>query len=90
MSNFSDRELINAIYDVRDRVTRIEEKLNRTEGLSEKVDSAEDKSMEALLKTVQLEKEISQMKNNTKWAMGLVFTFIGGIVIALMQVFLSR
>lgn len=76
MSNFTDRDLLEAIYDVRDRVTRIEEKLNRTEGLSEKVDNADDKATEALLKTAQLEKQVEKIGTNTKWALGIAFSFI--------------
>jgi Haemolysin XhlA len=80
MSNYSDRELIEAIYDVRDRVTRIEEKLNRTEGLSDKVEQADDKATEALLKCTQLESTISEMKTNTKWALGSAFTIFATIL----------
>lgn len=76
MSNFTDRDLLEAIYDVRDRVTRIEEKLNRTEGLAEKVDNADDKATEALLKVGQLEKQVDKIGTNTKWALGIAFSFI--------------
>jgi chromosome segregation ATPase len=79
MANFSDRDLIEAIYDVRDRVTRIEEKLNNTEGLSDKVEEAEDKANEALLKVSQLEKQVEKFGTNTKWALGVAFGFIATI-----------
>lgn len=88
MSNFTDRDLIEAIYDVRDRVTRIEEKLNRTEGLSDKVENADDKATEALLKVAQLEKQIDKFGTNTKWALGVAFTFIATIAGVLIEKFL--
>ncbi len=36
--NYTDKELFEAIYEVRDRVIRMEEKLNRTERLEVKVE----------------------------------------------------
>lgn len=37
MGNYTDKELFEAIYEVRDRVIRMEEKLNRTEKLEVEV-----------------------------------------------------
>lgn len=86
-NSFSSRELIEAIYDVRDRVTRIEEKLNRTEGIAEKVDIAESKARQALLKSEENEKDIIKLsercerdmdaqKINNRWAWGFVLTLV--------------
>lgn len=80
MSEFNNRELIEAIYDVRDRVTRIEEKLNRTEGLSDKVDNAEERATEALLKSRENQRDIEILRTNNRWAWGFVLTLVVGVV----------
>lgn len=85
MSSFTDRDLIEAIYDVRDRVTRIEEKLNRTEGLNDRVDNAEDKAQEAILRVAHLERQVEKNSSTTKWALSIAFSFITGIVIVVIE-----
>lgn len=83
MSGFSDRDLIEAIYDVRDRVTRIEEKLNRTEGLSEKIDEADKNATKALEVANQAKEQLDKFASTTKWVIGIICGFVT-IVFSLM------
>lgn len=79
--NYTTKELMEAIYEVRDRVTRIEEKLNRAERLEDKVDIAIDSADDAMnlaedaMNLAKLNKdEINSMKSNSKWAWGFAIT----------------
>lgn len=81
MSDYTNKELLEAIYEVRDRVTRIEEKLNRAEKLEDKVEHALVKAQDAkdiaesALVIANLSKdEIKSMRANTKWAWGFAIT----------------
>lgn len=81
MADYSNRELLEAILDVRDRTTRIEEKLNRAEKLEDKVDEAFDKAQEAkdvgedaLILAQTNRDEIKGMKANSRWAWGFAAT----------------
>lgn len=89
MSGYSDRELADAIYDVRDRVTRIEEKLNRTEKIEVKANEADDKASSALLKTQENEKRLDRVENNIKWAWGFMITFGLSVITVLVNVLLK-
>lgn len=79
--NYTTKELMEAIYEVRDRVTRIEEKLNRAERLEVKVDKVIDNADDAMnlaedaMNLAQSNKdELNAMKSNTKWAWGFAIT----------------
>lgn len=81
MSDYSSKELLEAIYEVRDRVTRIEEKLNRAEKLEDKVDlsfnkaqEAKDLAEDAIALSNNNKEKIDSMKNNAKWAWGFAIT----------------
>jgi Haemolysin XhlA len=76
MGNFQEREIIEAIYDVRDRVTRIEEKLNRAEKVEEIANQANLRANEAYLKAVENQRDIDSIKVSNRWAWGFVITFI--------------
>ena len=72
---------MEAIYEVRDRVTRIEEKLNRAERLEDKVDLAIDSADDAMnlaedaMNLAKLNKaDLDSMKSNAKWAWGFAIT----------------
>ncbi|MEK5036284.1 hemolysin XhlA family protein [Paenibacillus sp. FSL R7-0302] len=79
-ANYSNKELLDAILDVRDRTTRIEEKLNRAEKTEEKVDYAKDLAEEAIAMAKANEREIEAIKNNSKWAWGFVATLVVGLI----------
>jgi DNA repair exonuclease SbcCD ATPase subunit len=79
--NYTTKELMEAIYEVRDRVTRIEEKLNRAERLEDKVDAVIDTADDAIRKSDEAfalaqanKEEIKSMKANAKWAWGFAIT----------------
>ncbi|MCY9737463.1 hemolysin XhlA family protein [Paenibacillus alvei] len=80
MSDYTIKELMEAIYEVRDRATRIEEKLNHTEKLAGKVDGIEKVSNLALVKSEQNAKDIDSMKKNNMWAWGFVITALLAVV----------
>lgn len=79
MAEFTSRELIEAIYDVRDRVTRIEEQLiNRTEQIKQRADDAytkadgADKQAMANAKSIEaLEKRVDGLIVSMRWAWGI-------------------
>lgn len=86
MSDYTNKELLEAIYEVRDRVTRIEEKLNRAEKLEEKVDqldqkinSVKDLAEDAFSMAEANQDGIKAMKESTKW----IWSFIIPVAIAL-------
>lgn len=79
-ANYTNKELLEAILDVRDRTTRIEEKLNRAEKQEEKVDYAKDLAEDAIAMAKANEKEINAIKNNNKWAWGFVITLVLGLI----------
>jgi Mg2+ and Co2+ transporter CorA len=73
VSDYTNKEMLEAIYEVRDRVTRIEESLKRTEKLEDKVEStfnkvieAKDIGEEALALAKSNEKEIANIKAQSK------------------------
>lgn len=88
MSDYTNRELLEAIYEVRDRVTRIEEKLNRAEKIEDKLEVVSNKAQEAkdigdealVLSKINRE-EIASLKSSNRWSWGLLIssllTFIG-------------
>jgi lipoate-protein ligase A len=91
MSDYSNKELLEAIYEVRDRVTRIEEKLNRAERMEDKVELAFTKAQEArdigedALTLAKINREeISSLKTSNRWSWGLLVTSlltIGGFIL---------
>lgn len=89
MANYTDKELFEAIYEVRDRVIRMEEKLNRTERLEVKVEEMRadiyevKKIAEDALNLAENNKEkIKTIEANNKWAWGFVITFVVAVVSA--------
>jgi cell division septum initiation protein DivIVA len=89
MSDYTNKELLEAIYEVRDRVTRIEEKLNRAEKMEDKVElaidkaqDAKDKAEDAMAIAKKNEEDIKAIKANNKWAWGFVITLAIGIISA--------
>ena len=83
----NDKKFIEAVYEVRDRVTRIEEKLNRMDKVESKVEvieaktaAAEQKAQESLLLGKQNSKEIAMVTATIKWGFG---TLIGLIMVFL-------
>jgi hypothetical protein len=80
-------KLFEVIYDIRDRVTRIEEKQNRMAHIEEKTDNAHDTSNRALLKSKANEKEIQNVKNSSRWAWGTFFAFMIMVVGASIKLF---
>ncbi len=87
MSDYSNKELLEAIYDVRDRVTRIEEGLKRTEKLEDKIVYAHDKALtakdiaeEALSISKTNMESIGGIKTTNRWAWGLFIAALGEII----------
>lgn len=87
MSDYSNKELLEAIYEVRDRVTRIEEKLNRAEKLEDKVElafvkanQAKDVGEDALSLAEKNKEDIQSIRANNMWAWGFVITLALGII----------
>jgi Fe2+ transport system protein B len=92
MAEFTTRELIEAIYDVRDRVTRIEEQLiNRTEQINRraedaymKADTADKQATLNKQNIMALEKRIDGLMLNVRWAWGIaipsLLTIVGFII----------
>jgi hypothetical protein len=101
---YTNKELLTAMYDIRDRVTRIEESLKRTEKLEYKIDDAFDKAGEAqnLAKDAfaigQTNREIinvhsdaiKSIQSNSKWAWGLMITSIITLTGAVIGVYLGN
>jgi hypothetical protein len=86
-AEYTNKELIEAIYDVRDRVTRIEESLKRTEKLEDKIDEAYDKAIEAkdvgedALALAKANREkIESMQSTSKWLLGFLVTALLAVV----------
>lgn len=87
MSDYTNKELLDAMYDIRDRVTRIEEKLNRTEKLEDKVEAVSEKAQkgkdvgeEAYILAKANQEEIKSIKANSRWAWGLAITSLLGLL----------
>lgn len=87
MSDYTNKELLEAIYEVRDRVTRIEESLKRTEKLEDKIDEAYNKALDAkdigeeALALAEANKEkIADMKVTSRWLLGFVITAVLAVV----------
>lgn len=87
--NYTDKELFEAIYEVRDRVIRMEEKLNRTERLEVKVEEMRTEIYEvrriaedALSLAKTNKEEIKSVQATNKWAWGFVITFVVTVVSA--------
>lgn len=86
-SDYTNKELLEAIYDVRDRVTRIEEGFKRTDKLEAKAEEGYAKALEAkdiaedaLALGSSNREQINSIKANNKWAWGFVITSIGAVV----------
>ncbi|ARF70786.1 hypothetical protein B7C51_25280 (plasmid) [Paenibacillus larvae subsp. pulvifaciens] len=84
---YSGKEMIQVIYEIRDRVTRIEEKQNRIEKLEEKVDDnivktieAKDVAEDAMVLARHNRDQIKDIQANNKWAWGFVITAMIGII----------
>lgn len=87
MSDYTNKEMLEAIYEVRDRVTRIEAQLNRTEKVEERVETVSDKMIDvkdiadtALVMSQQNKEAIEAIRANNRWAWGFVITAILGMV----------
>jgi hypothetical protein len=80
-------KLFEVIYDIRDRVTRIEEGQKRQGQIEEKADAANKTANEALLKAQTNENEIRNVKTSSRWAWGTFFAFMIMVVGALIKLF---
>jgi methyl-accepting chemotaxis protein len=104
MSDYTNKELLEAIYEVRDRVTRIEESLKRTEKLEDKIDESFDKASEAqnlakdAISLGQTNREminvhteaIKSIQSSNKWAWGLMITSIITLTGAVIGVYFGK
>lgn len=82
-------KLSDVIYDIRDRVTRIEEGQKRQAEIERKAEYADDKATEALLLAKQNSKDIDSQRVVNRWIWGIVFAVIIGIGGALAKVLVS-
>jgi hypothetical protein len=80
-------KLFEVIYDIRDRVTRIEEGQKRQGQIEEKADAANKTANEALLKSQTNENEIRNVKTSSRWAWGTFFAFMIMVVGASIKLF---
>lgn len=87
MSDYTNKEMLEAIYEVRDRVTRIEAQLNRAEKVEDKVDLVSEKTNivkdiadDALALGQQNRQMIESIQSNNRWAWGFVITAFLGLI----------
>lgn len=87
------KELMEAIYDIKERVTRIEEGQKRLEKIETSVDITRNKADEALLIAKQseqmvatLSKEVEGIKTNNKWAWGLFFSALLALATTILSI----
>ena len=78
-----DRKFIEVIYESRDRLTRIEAKLDRMDKMESKVEvieaktsATEQKAQESLLLGKQNSKEIAMVTATLKWGFGTLISLI--------------
>jgi hypothetical protein len=88
-SPFSNEKLAEAIFDVRDRVIRIEEGQRRTEQIEAKADAALDTAKRADNKSNENARDIDGIKKTAMWAIGLTATCIVSLSAALLAVLLN-
>jgi t-SNARE complex subunit (syntaxin) len=82
-------ELTKVMYDIRDRVTRMEEKQNRMEQIEDKADKADATANKALLLAQQNEKNADAHKVANRWAWGVMLAAIIAIGGTLAKVLVS-
>lgn len=87
-SPFSNERLAEAIYDIRDRTIRVEERQLRTEAIEDKADEGLRIAREALSKADENARDIEAMRTMTKWAIGTLLSFIG-VATAIIAILLS-
>ena len=75
-----------AIQDVVERLVRIETKLDNSESLREKAESAKDRASQAYSIALNNAEDIKEMKANNKWSWGYMI----GLGITIIGYFLTK
>lgn len=81
-------KLLELVNDIRDRTTRIETKTDRLKYIEKKLDDADDKANEALLKAKSNEKEIDKTQSNIRWTWGIISVLFTSILGVFAKIFL--
>lgn len=87
-SPFSNERLAEAIYDIRDRIIRVEERQQRTEAIEDKADEALRIGREANSKADENARDIESMRTMTKWAITAALSFVG-VAVAIIAILLQ-
>jgi hypothetical protein len=84
-NGITTRELMEAIYDIRDRVTRMEEKLNRADKIEDKADEANAIANKALALAEENHRDIEGIRKAVYWGFGFIITLGITLIVELIK-----